>query len=135
MKPLLLTIAGVVAGIALSLALVIAVEGFSSIVHPLPEGFTGDMDEMCRHVARYPHWVLGAVVLLWSATGAAGTWLAAKIGRWPAGAVVAAMLFAALVLNISMLPYTLWFKIAMLVCLPAACYWGAGLASRRRATA
>ncbi len=46
----------VVAGMALALALVAAVELFSSVVHPIPADFNGNMGE---HVRRYPHWVLG----------------------------------------------------------------------------
>ena len=62
MKTLLRAVLAVVAGMALALVLVIGVEMFSSVVHPVPEGFTGTMDEMCQHVARYPDWVLGVAV-------------------------------------------------------------------------
>ena len=33
--------------------LVIAVEAYSSVVHPLPVDFKGTSEEMCLHVARY----------------------------------------------------------------------------------
>ncbi|MEI8382103.1 MAG: hypothetical protein WCJ09_18375 [Planctomycetota bacterium] len=59
MKTVLRTGLGVVLGMGLSFVLVIAVEAFSSVVHPIPADFQGTMDEMCQHVARYPHWVLG----------------------------------------------------------------------------
>lgn len=72
MKSILMTIVGIVAGMILAFVLVIGVEGFSAIVHPLPADFKGTMDEMCQHVARYPHWVLGVVVLLW---GRLPSWL------------------------------------------------------------
>jgi hypothetical protein len=74
MKTALRTVLGVVAGVALAFVLVIAVELFSAVVHPLPPGFAGTMDEMCLHVARYPDWVLGVVVLAWSATTFVSTW-------------------------------------------------------------
>ena len=61
MKSFLITIVGIAVGMVLAFVLVIGVEGFSSVVHPLPAEFKGTMDEMCQHVARYPHWVLGVV--------------------------------------------------------------------------
>jgi hypothetical protein len=122
MKTMLYQILGIIAGMVLAFALVIAVEVFSSIVHPVPPGFTGTMDEMCEHVARYPHWVLGVAVIAWSATGFLGTWIATKIGGRGAGAVVSLLLLTALAFNIAKLPYTTWFKALMPVSLPAACY-------------
>jgi len=49
----------VVAGMALAFALVVAVEFFSSIVHPFPADFDGNIP---AHVKRYPHWVLAVFV-------------------------------------------------------------------------
>lgn len=122
MKSLLCTLLGLSAGIALALVLVIIVELLSAVVHPVPPGFTGTMDEMCQHVTRYPHWVLGAVVIMWCATGYISTWVAAKIGNRPAGIAVALLLMFALVFNIISLPYTVWFKVVMLASFPVACY-------------
>jgi len=76
------TLLAVVAGMALAFALVVAVEFFSSVVHPFPADFNGDIP---AHVRRYPHWVLGVVVLMWGATAAAATWVASRIGGRPAG--------------------------------------------------
>lgn len=39
------------------------------------------MDEMCEDVARYPDWVLGVVVLAWSATTFLRVWVATRIGN------------------------------------------------------
>ena len=118
------------AGMALALALVVAVEFFSSIVHPLPPNFNGNMGE---HVRRYPHWVLGVVVLAWGATSAAATWVASRLGDRLAGVVVAFLLEWALVFNLTKLPYATWFKIAMFFAFPTACLLGiksGGKASR-----
>jgi hypothetical protein len=52
MKTALRTTRGAVAGVELAFVLVIAVELFSAVVHPVPPGFTGTMDEMRQHVAR-----------------------------------------------------------------------------------
>lgn len=124
MKTALRTLLGVTAGMALAFVLVIAVELFSAVVHPLPPGFTGTMDEMCQHVARYPHWVLGIVVPVWSATAFVSTWVATRIGGRMAGIAVSLILTIAIVFNISMLPYAMWFKVVMLSCFSVACYLG-----------
>jgi hypothetical protein len=121
MKSVARTLLAVVAGLALALALVVAVEVFSSVVHPLPAELNGDIPE---HVRRYPHWILGVVVLAWGATGAAATWVASRIGGRLAGIVVTLVLAFALISNLSMLPYTPWFKAAMPVALLIACLLG-----------
>ena len=121
MKSAARTLVGILAGMALALALVIAVEWFSSIVHPFPPNFNGNIPE---HVRRYPHWVLGAVVLLWGATITAATWVASKVGARPAGVVVALLLAWALTFNLTKLPYTTWFKITMFAAFPVACVLG-----------
>jgi hypothetical protein len=124
MKIVLRTLLAVVAGLALAFVLVIGVEFFSGVVHPLPPGFTGTVDELCQHVAHYPDWVLGVVVLAWSATAFLSTWVATRIGNRVAGIAVFLILTLAIVANISMLPYALWFKVVMLTCFSLACYMG-----------
>jgi hypothetical protein len=121
MKFAVRTLLGVVAGMALAFALVVAVEWFSSIVHPLPAELEGNIPE---HVRRYPHWILGVVVLAWGAAATAATWVASRIGGRLAGIVVALLLAWALVFNLAMLPYTLWFKIAMPGAFSLACLLG-----------
>jgi MFS family permease len=118
------------AGMTLAGGLVIAVEAFGAIVHPTPPGFTGTRDEMCEHVARYPHWVLAVVVAAWSATAFASTWVATRLGRRIPGVVVGLVLILALAFNVSMLPYALWFKVAVLACVPIACLLGVALPDR-----
>jgi hypothetical protein len=105
----------------LAFALVVAVEFFSSIVHPFPAGFDGNIP---AHVRRYPHWVLGVVVLMWGATAAAATWVASRIGGRLAGALVTLLLASALAFNLSMLPYVMWFKVAMPAAFFVACLLG-----------
>ena len=121
---------GIVAGIGLAFILVIAVEAFSAVVHPIPADFRGTMDEMCQHVARYPNWVLGVVVILWSATALCGVWIAIRVGNLIAGITVTALLGIAIVFNVTMLPYPLWFKIVMLSCFPLGCLIGIWQANR-----
>ncbi len=121
MKTALRTLLAVVTGMALAFVLVIIVELFSSVVHPLPPGFTDTMDEMCQHVARYPHWVLGVVVVAWSATAFVSTWVATRMGNRLAGIVVVLILTFAIVFNVTKLPYAMWPQVAMLRRFPVAC--------------
>ncbi len=115
------TLLAVVAGMALAFALVVVVELFSSVVHPFPADFDGNMG---AHVRRYPQWVLGVVVLAWGATSTAAAWVASRVGDRPAGIVVALLLAWALIFNLTMLPYTTWFKVAMASAFPIACLLG-----------
>jgi hypothetical protein len=115
------TLFAVVVGMALALTLVVAVELFSAVVHPIPADFDGNMGE---HVRRYPHWVLGVVVLAWGATSAAATWVASRVGNRLAGSAVALLLAWALIFNLTMLPYTMWFKVVMFSVFPVACLLG-----------
>jgi hypothetical protein len=105
----------ILAGMTLAGGLVIAVEGFGAIVHLPPPGFTGTKEEMCEHVARYPHWVLAVVVAAWSATAFASTWVATRLGRRIPGVIVGLLLILAVAFNVSMLPYAIWFKVAVLI--------------------
>lgn len=128
MKAFARTVGGVLAGMVAAFALVIAVEMFGAVAHPFPEGFDGSTEAMCRHVERFPAWVLAAVVPMWGATAACGVRLARRIGGVIPAAIVGLLLSAAVVLNISMLPYPIWFKGACLIAVPGASV----VAARRR---
>ena len=121
MKSAARTLLAIIAAMTLAFVLVIAVEWFSSIVHPLPPNFNGNMPE---HVKNYPHWVLAVVVLAWGATITAATWLASRLGGLLAGIIVALLLAWGLIFNLTTLPYTPWFKIAMCCAFPIACLLG-----------
>ena len=121
MKPVIRTLFAVVAGMVVALALVVAVEGFSAVVHPIPADLNGNIPE---HVRRYPDWVLAVVVPAWGATATAATWLASRLGGRTAGGIVALLLAWALVFNLTQLPYTMWFKIVMFSAFPIACLLG-----------
>lgn len=119
-------VGAIAAGLAAAFVLIVGVEFYSAIVHPLPPGFGETMEEMCRHVANYPAWVLATVVPLWALTALAGTWIAGRIGNRACAVIVGLVLIAALAFNLSMLPYPLWFKIAELVTVPVAALLGVG---------
>lgn len=135
MKAVLRSFAAVLVGLLVLFVLVVAVELFSAVVHPLPEGFGGTSEEMCRHVERYPHWVLAVVVGLWAAATLASVWTAGRIGNLYSSAIVGLLLLAALGFNVSMLPYPAWFKMATLLVIPVAVLAGSRLATRRQAAA
>ena len=121
MRSALTTLLAVVSGLALALALVVGVELFSALVHPMPADLEENIPE---HVRRYPNWVLGVVVLAWGATSTAATWVASRLGGRLAGTVVALLLAWALIFNVSQLPYTMWFKIVMIGVFPITCLVG-----------
>lgn len=131
MKATLRAFAAVLAGLLVAFILVFAMELFSAVVHPVPEDFGGTSEEMCEHVARYPHWVLAVAVLAWAAAAFAGSWTARRIGDLYTCAIVGLLLLVAVVFNISMLPYPIWFKVASLLATPTALVAGGRLAAAR----
>lgn len=134
MKTALRALAGVLAGLVVTAILLVAVELFSAVVHPFPEDFDGTTEEMCRHVERYPPWVLAVAVPAWAAAAFAGTWTAKKIGNLIPFAIVSVLVLAAVVFNISVLPYPMWFKVASLLAIPVAIVVGGRLATRGKTT-
>lgn len=132
MKTALRTLAAVLAGLLVLFTLVVAVELFSSVVHPLPEGSGTTKEEICRHVERYPAWVLAVVVPAWAAAAFAATWTARRIGNLVSAAVVGLLLLVGLVCNLSMLPYPIWFKAANLLAIPAAVFAGSRQSTRNK---
>ncbi|MBS1173687.1 MAG: hypothetical protein H6R12_2517 [Proteobacteria bacterium] len=104
MKSTVRALLAVVAGMLVAFALVVAVEWFSSIVHPFPPDFDGNR-------------------------------VASRIGGRLAGALVTLLLASALAFNLSMLPYAMWFKIAMPAAFFVACLLGIRDGVRRRAGA
>lgn len=107
------TFGALVASISTALALLIAVELFSSIVHPPPADFKGTKEEICELVATYPHWVLALVVPMWGFAAFICTWIAGRLGNRSCAAFIGLLFVALVICNIVMLPYTAWFKVLM----------------------
>jgi hypothetical protein len=126
------TLAAKLVGMFVAFVLVVVVELLSAVVHPIPEDFGGTNEEMCRHVERIPHWVLALVVPAWAGTAFVGTWTARRMGNLYSFAIVSLLLLVALVFNISMLPYPLWFKIVILHVIPASVVAGGRLSARSK---
>jgi MFS family permease len=135
MKTALRVIAGVLAGLLVSFILIVLVELFSSAVYPFPKEFgeTIEHEEMCLHVERYPNWILAVAALAWAFTAFLGTWIAQRIGNLYSAAIVGLLLVAGLVFNVSMLPYAIWFKIVILIAVPAAIVAGIRWSKRPKA--
>jgi hypothetical protein len=131
-KAILRTLAGTFLGLVVTFILIVGVEGFGAVVHPLPKDFDGTMEAMCRHVARFPQWVLVAVVPMWAVAALLGTWVARRTGNQLAAGIVGLLVMSALVFNISKLPYPIWFKVVNLLVIPAAIIAGSQLAGRRK---
>ena len=120
----------VVAALIVALVLVVAVELVGAAVHPPPEDFDGTPEAMHAYVANYPGWILAFVVLIWGGTTFLSTWLATRLGtnRHPAhGLAVGLFLFAAVLFNMSKLPYPIWFEVLNLVAFPIGIYFGVKL--------
>ena len=64
--------------------------------------------------------MLAVVVPAWAVAAFAGAWTARRIGNLFSAAIVGLLTLVALVCNISMLPYPVWFKVANLVVIPIA---------------
>ena len=135
MATLLRTLGAIAAALIVGFALVVGVELFSEVVHPFPAGLEKTEAEICRHVERYPAWVLAVAAPMWGATALASTWVAGRLGNRGAAIFVGLLLCAALALNLSMLPYPIWFKAACLILIPLAVVGGAVWSKGRGATA
>lgn len=120
LRTALRVISAIVAGVVVAIVLLIAVEFFSSIVHPIPADFDGSMEQMCAHVANYPQWVLAVCVPMWGLTAYLSTWIVQRIGGIAPALVMGLLLIAAVAFNVSQLPYPMWFKIVSLLVVPAA---------------
>lgn len=132
---ILRSVASIVLSLVVALLLVIAMEGVGALLHPFPPGFEGTRDEMHAHVARFPGWVLAVVVVGWGATTFISTWMATRLGagRHPAhGIAIGSILFLAVIFNMYMLPYPLWFELLNLVVFPLGIYYGARLGREER---
>jgi MFS family permease len=111
MRKALRVVLSIITGLVVALVLAIAIEMLSAIVHPLPPDFGGSEDELYVHVQRYPQWVLAIVSVLWAATTFLSCWLAKRIGNRGCGWTVGLLLLAAVLYNVTKLPYPIWFKV------------------------
>ncbi|MDX1925215.1 MAG: hypothetical protein SFV81_01775 [Pirellulaceae bacterium] len=131
-RHILRTIFAFLVGFSAAFALVIGTELLSNTLYPLPAGFGHTQEEVCSHVANYPAWVLTIVVAAWGLIGWIGVWLAHRIGNAYSSGMLGLLLVAAVGLNISMLPYPIWFKLIIMLVMPLACWNGVRVAGASR---
>jgi hypothetical protein len=128
-------VGAVLAGLVVAAVLVVGVEAFRSVVHPLPPDVDPTDYEVCKaHVARYPAWALAVGAAAWGLTTFLSAWLATRLGsgRHRAhGIVLGLILLALVIMNMSMLPYPIWFWVSNLVVFPLGFYLGAKLGGPR----
>ncbi|MBY0526247.1 MAG: hypothetical protein K2R98_22835 [Gemmataceae bacterium] len=132
------SVGAVLIGLVAAVFLIVVVEVASSIAHPFPADVDPSDYEACKaHVARFPAWVLLLVVLAWGLTTFLSAWLATRLGsgRHRAhGIVIGSILLALAIMNMSMLPYPIWFWASNLALFPLGTYWGARLGGPRPST-
>jgi len=129
------TVVAISVSLIVAFALVMAVEGFSAVVHPFPEGVDPTDLEVCKtHVANYPSWILAVVVPMWGGITFVSVWLATRLGarRHPAhGIAIGLFLIVSAAFNMYMLPYPLWFELGNLLALPLGMVCGVNLGRGR----
>lgn len=124
------SILGLCIAIGATIGLLIVVEMYSAVVHPFPEGGDESVESICKHVEQYPGWVLATVIPMWGAIAYLGTWISIKLGNWVSGYAMGALLIGALMLNMVMLPYPVWFKILQPITVLIAIFIAVGTPKR-----
>jgi len=130
---ILRVIAGLVVGLALGVGIVAGGEMLNHMLWPPPAELQVTNPEAVRdYLASAPLAALLGLPLVWTIAAGAGAFAAAKIaGRAWAGWVVGALLFAATMANLFLIPHPLWMLIASVICVPLAAYWSAKMAAPR----
>ena len=121
--PVLNAIGGIVAGVATAMFAFVVGEMLSAVLHPFPDGFQGTQEEIWAHVARYPDWALAACAPIWVIGAYGGTWIAQRLGGDIPAIIVAAVIVAGVLFNISQLPYPRWFPIVIVPTILLAVYF------------
>lgn len=136
MPPLLRRTLAVLAGATTSVLVVVVSDGLVGAIYPLPEGTDlADRESLARGIAAMP--MLAHLLLLagWALAGLTGAWVAVRLTneRWPvAGWLTVAILVAATVANLTMLPHPGWMLPAALIAIPLMGWVGIRLASAPR---
>jgi hypothetical protein len=133
---ILLPIVGVIVGAVTAVATVALIESISSRLYPLPAGVDPrNFDAMREHVKKLPPAAFAFVLAAWWLGTLAGGWVAAAIaGRRPAiwSGIIAALMFAASLYVLAVIPHPTWFAITGLAGIPWFGWLAAKLAPVRR---
>lgn len=120
-------LAGLAAGLALAIAIIMIVEAIGIRLYPPPRGYdlnTGSAESLPTINLVFPvaGWFLGAL---------AGSWLAVHLARraWP-GWAVAGLVLVATILNFALITHPLWIMAAGALAAPLGGVIGQRLAGR-----
>ena len=122
------TIAGILVGIVIAVALVFAIEAIIGLIVPAPPGFDmRDPEAVSARVSSLPRWVILLVLVGWLVGTGLGSWAAVRISRmrvlWP-GLVVTAVIFLGTLYNVMTIPHPIWFVAISLIAIPVAGWLG-----------
>jgi hypothetical protein len=114
---MLRTIGGILAGIVAALAAVYVIEVTGHIIFPLPpEVRSGNLEILAASIETLPTGLLAFVALAWFAGALAGGIVAGWItGLRGAAWFVAAIVAAAAIFNIVMIPHPAWMQLAAVI--------------------
>lgn len=109
-------IAAVLLGLGASIATVMLIEWISHQVYPLPPGMDFNDPEMVRDfVSRLPLGAFLAILLGWLLGTLAGAMVACRVAQEKPvvfASIIGAVMMAATVANLVMIPHPTWFSIA-----------------------
>jgi len=108
---------GSVAGVALAMLILLAVERLDSALYPLSAGLDArDPGDVAQLIMSMPFVAKLIVVFGWLAGSFAGAWIALRITDWRWSAwVVAAVILTGGIANIVQIPHPLWMQICAVI--------------------
>jgi hypothetical protein len=110
-------IGGIVAGAIVAVATIMLVEMIGHLIFPLPDDLAlGDPEVVAGPSPTMPVAAQFIVVLAWFGGALAGGYVAKRICyRWWAAWAIAALVAAAGVVNVMMIPHPVWMQIAAVI--------------------
>jgi len=123
------SIVAVVAGVVVALALLAGIDALGHRVYPLPQGVDwSDPKVVERVVSALPIGAFLFAVTSWIVAAFAGAWLAARLAlsrRSLHGGLVGALVLAATIGNLLMIPHPAWVIAGGLIGVPLCAWLGA----------
>ena len=126
MHPGFRRVLGGLAGLAVALGVIFAVEAVNGTIYPLPQGtIVSSRESMRAALATLPAMALVIVLVGWLIAAVAGAYVATKVaGKVPGPAwVLGGLLLAVTILNLMSVPHPVWFWF------PAVLVWPPGIAA------
>lgn len=121
---------------AIAGVLIALIEGLNSVLYPLPTGVVpGNLESMRNAISGMPAGAFALVVIGWTVGAFAGSWVAAMLAdRRPRvhAAIVVAILLAAGITNMVVLPHPAWVWVAAVLGFLGGGHLGTTVAQRSR---